>query len=543
MNVLPVIERELRVTARQPLNRWLRFGGAAGLFALMLALGEQQAWGGRQQGARLFSALNLALFGGIWLFGPLLSADCLSREKREGTLGLLFLTPLSSLDIALAKVLTHALSALTLLVAAAPMLMVPVLFGGVAWMDVARAVLLNLGALCLALSAGLLASAFSRDWARAMVLSVLMSFGSAFVFLSAYAIGRVWRYFQLAQGRSAVGFLDYYWDGFIRRWYDWISSGGVFSRGFSGTWGVGTTDLWLLGLAAGLLLFAVSLAGLATLVASHQIGRVWNADAGSARPLRLKEVFFRPFIGQSSLRRRMRRRMERNPIAWLHQRSWSTRMAKWGWCGLILVGLILAFMFGGLVNVMVWLKRMELLVVVGIAFTAASSFRKDRESGVMEALLVTPLTERQILGGRLWGIWQQFFPAMLMLGLVYLVMAGLTKPLAGSWHTRLDLALFPLLHQTGLYLALPSIGLYFGLRRMHLLVAVSLSLLVGLWLPYYLAEPVWRGWWWLCVTVGQETSFSGSYLLAFPFGCRLALAMVAWCLLNWNVRHRRFLLA
>ena len=543
MNIRAVIERELRVTARRPLNRWLRFGGAAALFALLLVLGQQQAWGGRQPGARLFSALNLALFGGIWLFGPLLSADCLSREKREGTLGLLFLTPLSSLDIALAKGLTHFLSALTLLVAAAPVLMVPVLFGGVAGLDVARAVLLNLGALCLALAAGLLASAFAREWVRAMVLSLLLSGGSAFVFLSAYAMGRVWRYFQLAPGRAAAGFLRSYWGGFMHRWYEWVTSGGFFSGGVGGTWGVGTTDWWLLGLAGVLLVFAVGLAGLATLVASRQIQRAWNADPRSPRPQRRSEVFdfYQAFSGPAVFRRRMRRRLERNPVAWLQQRSGNARLAKWGWCGLILIGPSVALAFGGLVGALVWLHRIEMLVVLGMVFTAASSFRNDRESGVMEVLLVTPLTERQILWGRLWGIWQQFFPAVLTLGFGALLLIPRTEWVGNL--PRSDLALLLSLHVVGLYLGLPIIGVYFGLWRIHLLVAVALSLVVGFGPPSFLGRLAGQGWWWASVPAGAIASMSEAYSLAFAFGWRVTCAAVVWWLWEWRWRHRRSVLA
>ena len=55
----------------------------------------------------------------IWVLVPLLVADCLSRERREGTLGLLFLTPLTANDIVIAKGLSHGLRAVTLCFAGA----------------------------------------------------------------------------------------------------------------------------------------------------------------------------------------------------------------------------------------------------------------------------------------------------------------------------------------------------------------------------------------------------------------------------------------
>jgi len=41
---------------------------------------------------------------------PMLAADCVSRERREGTLGLLFLTPLDARGIMLAKSMVHHLA-------------------------------------------------------------------------------------------------------------------------------------------------------------------------------------------------------------------------------------------------------------------------------------------------------------------------------------------------------------------------------------------------------------------------------------------------
>ena len=39
----------------------------------------------------------------------------------------------------------------------------------------------------------------------------------------------------------------------------------------------------------------------------------------------------------------------------------------------------------------------------------------ERESGVLELLLVSPLGEKQIIAGRLSGLWGQFAPAAVLL--------------------------------------------------------------------------------------------------------------------------------
>jgi ABC-type transport system involved in multi-copper enzyme maturation permease subunit len=177
VTVIPVIARELQARARQASTYWLRVLGAGVLvFVLALALWvTQPRFLSAAPGPWLFWGLNRIFFWAIWLAVPVLTADCISREKREGTLGLLFLTPLTGRDIALAKSAIHALRALTFWAAAVPVLVVPLLMGGITAKDVFFSVLADGRALLLALAAGLLASAWCREWNRALVLAVALS--------------------------------------------------------------------------------------------------------------------------------------------------------------------------------------------------------------------------------------------------------------------------------------------------------------------------------------------------------------------------------
>ena len=84
MIVLPVIERELRACARQPFTYYLRALGVVALMVACFLFGMQHGFG-PALGSRLFSSLHFTLFCAIWLLVPLLTSDCLSRERREGT--------------------------------------------------------------------------------------------------------------------------------------------------------------------------------------------------------------------------------------------------------------------------------------------------------------------------------------------------------------------------------------------------------------------------------------------------------------------------
>src|SRR5207247_2650511 len=131
----------------------------------------------------LFSALIVTLFLSIWIFVPLLTADTISREKREGTLGLLFLTSLTPIGIWFGKSLIHAVLAITLFLAMLPALALPFLLGGLSWKDCVVSLFLNSSALVLALAAGLLASTLATDSRRALVLALVLSLGFAYLFM------------------------------------------------------------------------------------------------------------------------------------------------------------------------------------------------------------------------------------------------------------------------------------------------------------------------------------------------------------------------
>src|ERR1039458_3978049 len=146
----PVVQRELREGARRPFNYWLRVAsGTAGLLAVVYITNQNQQADDKEMGLYLFAGLHLLLMGLICLVVPLMTADCIAREKREGTLGLLFLTPLTSGAIVVGKGLVQALRALILWVSVVPLLTIPFVMGGIGWGDALTATTLEFSALSL----------------------------------------------------------------------------------------------------------------------------------------------------------------------------------------------------------------------------------------------------------------------------------------------------------------------------------------------------------------------------------------------------------
>lgn len=100
MTLLPIVERELRVAAKQAVTYRSRMAlplAASAMllfFAFFVMAGMPQHMIGRQ----LFHLSFGMLFLSCLMAGCQLTADTISSEKREGTLGFLFLTNLKGHD-------------------------------------------------------------------------------------------------------------------------------------------------------------------------------------------------------------------------------------------------------------------------------------------------------------------------------------------------------------------------------------------------------------------------------------------------------------
>ena len=473
MNALPVIHRELRAQSRQVFTYWLRVVGAAAVVAMAIFFTANVGLR-PDAGAELFSYLHGILQGSIWLLVPLLCADSLSRERREGTLGLLFLTPLKARDIVLAKGVVHGLRAATLLLAAVPVAMLPALIGGVSWRQVAASVAINSAAICLALAAGLLASAGSKSWVRAVlsayVYAAILAAGMcvALVIFMALALGRRALFslehgFQLALGINPEFFLSSYYTRNGISFVNSTASAQLFN-------GIMVASLMVLLLAIAVFLVVLLVAALAT-------SRSWQERPPHPAITRLKQVFCTPVLMQNLLKFWMRRTLARNPIGWLERRAWSGRLVIWGWFAVLIsiYSLLLsdpAYLYNSVDKHHIF---MATLLVGSLAMISASSFRRERETRVLELLLVSPIKEWQIIGCRLRGLWGQFLPSIILLFAGWIYLATVTQRGNSSAAQMLRMSV-------GL-ITIPVIGLYFSLVCRSLLAAVAWTFLVGVLLP------------------------------------------------------------
>lgn len=539
MTFLPVIARELRTAARRTFTYSLRMVGVAALLAVCVWLTAVRDidWSG---GGVIFAYLHFTLFLAIWVLVPLLTADCLSRERREGTLPLLFLTPLKPRGIVLAKGLAHGLTAFTLWLAVLPVLALPFIAGGVGWREAVLSVLANFSSICLAMGAGLVASANSKGLMRALVCAIFLGFlfCLGLILGAGLIVNAVMAHLTPPPGQLEVldpelcfqagAFLMLDWDN---GWQDNPMSGtGSFLSG-GGSYG------WLLIAQAAVTALSVLALLLLFLYAASSVKRVWREPPPSARVIWLNQKFCTPVFFQRFFRRWLRWELERNPIGWLERRTWSGRLIMWSWFAIVVsiytslltnLGLY-QHSFHGLQSFLAW------LLVGNLAVSAAGSFRRERENGVLELLLVAPLREGQILGGRVRGLWGQFLPAMVLVLGIWLYCARFLdyRPHATSeWPAILFFA--------GTFLCLPVIGLYFSLAKRGFMSAFFWTLSVGIALPGFCAQsPEFMSF--VLSALGRPGDPWGDVRTAWLFNPVQALlaALLAWRL-HSDLKQRRF---
>jgi hypothetical protein len=170
----PILQRELRARARRPATYWTRF--AAALIGLVVCLPYVVDAGGPGprpvDGKALFDALVNAAFV-VSCFACLLTAAAVDLEKREGTLGLLFLTRVKASDLLVGKLGSAGIFVLIGLLSLSPVFMLPVLAGGVTGGEALRKVFALLNTCFFALAAGLFFSVARQRGAKGVRTIVL----------------------------------------------------------------------------------------------------------------------------------------------------------------------------------------------------------------------------------------------------------------------------------------------------------------------------------------------------------------------------------
>lgn len=470
MTFLPIVERELRVAARKRSTYWLRVVAVA--VALVLGTGfmfisAMSGLGTAQLGGPLFSTLTwLALVPAICA-GLFFTSDAVSEEKREGTLGFLFLTDLRGYDVAAGKLLATSLRGSFALLAFFPVLAITLIMGGVTGAQFWKTTLALLDVLFFSLAAGLLVSALSRDSQKAMAGTLLL--------LLVVVAGA-----PLIDSLSSAGS-----GSFLPR-FSLLSPAYAFSA--AGAWG--HRPFWLA------LLISCLCGWLMLLVASWLVPRTWQ-ERGPGAPVLGSRAYEWKFGGRGR-RAHLRRLLDLNPILWLNSRERWQRIGIWTLTIVVLGSFIAVALLLPSDLWFIWRQCSYFYVLLLYLWMAsqASRFLIDaRRTGVIELLLIAPLGSKEIVLGQRRALWRLFALPVLLLVVAHVLGMGFSHESMWSAIAQRGPGLAELILSVGMavvsgisivanLLALSWYGLWAGLTSKNATFASLKTLLVVQVVPW-----------------------------------------------------------
>ena len=501
MPFLPIMDRELRVAARRPATNWIRFFASLTVILVWVALlASNRRMGTAELSRALFTAVGVIALAFALFSGVLLTADCLSEEKREGTLGLLFLTDLKGYDVVLGKMAATSVHAFYGLLAILPVLGLPLLMGGVTGGEFWRVALVLVTTLLLSLSLGMFCSTLAYEARQAMSLS----------FLGLLLLGGVlpafwWLGFVILQ-KSRLGLAL------------WVSPVHTYRAAFDFCYRTvsGPGEFW------GSLVTVLVLAIVFLALSMGLLPRAWRegkrtAQSKAERSDESPRLFQNsPIMNFFRLRNQNGPRVplrEQNPFYWLANRDRS--LGRFAWKLVWLLGFVwlcafltsLAASTAGrtreaFILCLFTAFALHLVVKLIIGLEATRQLNTDRRSGALELLLVTPLPEREILVGQARALRHKFKSLLLVLAAVNIALCAAV--FLGGHQLSMnatDRAIFTELFAGGLivlwldFQALSRVGMWMGLRatRHHRAAGATLGLVllppwVGVFLMVFLFQ-------------------------------------------------------
>ena len=364
---------------------------------------------------QILAPLQLALAA---FFSALLAASEVAHEKDRRTLVLLLLTRLSNCELVLGKLMASLLGVLVMLVAAAPVFFLIALFGGVSYGQIGRAMAVTLGTALVCGSLGSLLALWREKTFQALAMTAL-------VLVLWLAVGEivasgVWgeRFGNLPARALAAGFSP--WQAILEAVRPHAPR--VPSLGFPAS----PVDLYLATAAVA----AFLLNGIAVAMV-----RVWNPSREWERGAQREEQTGSVAGGQwsvasedmptaanpqslipnpSSPAPSSTRRVWDNPVIWREIRTWAygrkilvIRLAYLAISVMVVAGLCGAGADSALHAKTLWiwtLVPLALLSLVLVNAQAVTSLTSERDSRALDLLLVTDLSPKEIVYGKLGGV-------------------------------------------------------------------------------------------------------------------------------------------
>lgn len=386
-----------------------RIGNSIALLILGVAFGLIYHFAGQRGIASTVQSVS-GIFLVICLFaGVQLTADAIAQEKREGTLGLLLLTPLTHFQIVMGKLVANSLSGFYWLLIAAPLLSLTMIVGGIRGRDMLLLIGTGLNTLFVSAAAGLFASTRHTERKKAANLGswIMLFFWlgvPGLVFLSE-------KYLPLWVGE---------WLGLFT-----INGSSIFytgPRAFRTFTGLPAASLLAMHLVGWFLV------GLAT----WSLRRNWQ-DIPARKRRTFREWWKNLSLGKPPVRLRLRRKLvDVNPFFWLASRDRLRVLSVW------IVTLILALVIGAsalLTLSGIVMATFSLIAMFSVALCmfhrgsaagmSAHQLQLEHEQGTLEMLISTPLSTEQIIKGQLKANIRHYRGPVTIVLLLHLMAIGL----------------------------------------------------------------------------------------------------------------------
>ncbi len=346
------------------------------------------------------------------------TADCLSEEKREGTLGLLFLTDLNGYDVILGKLAAASLASIHGLLAMVPILGCALFLGGVTPGEIFRIALALASLLFFSLAAGLWVSSRSRSASHAMGGTLLLLL---LVLLAPWPLKF-----------SALAFLSPAWAFF-----------GASDLSYSSH----PLAYW------GSLLFAqVFVVCLLARAAANT--NLFHEDDGAAEPAASPSSAKRQ---RTPDRRKRAAMLGVNPVLWLASYNRGSGVLIWLLVALassavagfwIRNGIRPAAIRADFLTMFVIVLLVHLILKVFLAGQACRCLAEARRNSTLEILLCTPLKVEDILRGQVLALKRTFLKPFLlvmvleMIGIYWLLREsfGVSAPGVTAYHDFVNIA-------------------------------------------------------------------------------------------------------
>lgn len=510
----PVFTREVVISPRRPRTYVARVAYVGALLALMLTaflvlagtqvvrdVGDLARFG--MILFRILAPLQLAM---AVFFSAMLAASAVAQEKDRRTLILLLLTNLTNSELVLGKLLASLLNVLVLLAASLPVFMLTALFGGISFAQIARVFAVTLAGVLVCGSLGSLIALWREKTFQALAVTVLVLV--------------LWLFFWEMVARGVLGET---WLGLGTA--TWAIGASPWQAILEATRQFPEIDpaLGPLGNPVNLFLcVSVAIAAVLNGVAVAMV-RVWNPSREAALVRREDETWHRESIwgpeydvtqpsamgieqsptqadetasappqpataadrppaaaAKAAARPRGRtRHVWDNPVIWREIRTWAygrrtliIRLAYLVLFGFAAAGVVWPTISGetvGAATAALALVPLLLISLVLVNAQSVTSLTSERDVGALDLLLVTDLTPKEIVFGKLGGAFYNTKEMVLlpMLLCVYMWYAGALG---------FENLIYLLLGSLVLYVFVAMLGIHAGMNYSNSRNAVGVSL-------------------------------------------------------------------